>query len=70
MSGISQESVANPDGSTCYSFVQKIPVPTYLIAIVAGGLAKRDISDRCAIWAELSQQKICWGNMFGEDMTW
>jgi hypothetical protein len=34
--------------------MQKVPIPSYLFAIVAGALEKRDISDRCAVWAEPS----------------
>ena len=35
-------------------FLQKVPIPSYLLAIVVGGLEKRDISPRCAVWAEPS----------------
>uniref|UniRef100_A0A914UHH6 Peptidase M1 leukotriene A4 hydrolase/aminopeptidase C-terminal domain-containing protein n=1 Tax=Plectus sambesii TaxID=2011161 RepID=A0A914UHH6_9BILA len=46
----------SPDhpGFSIYSFEQKIPIPSYLIAMVAGRLDKRDLSDRCAVWAEYS----------------
>ena len=30
------------------------PIPAYLIALACGELASRDVSDRCAIWAEPS----------------
>lgn len=33
-------------------FVMDLPVPSYLIALACGELVHRDISDRCAVWAE------------------
>ncbi|EFO24658.2 leukotriene A4 hydrolase [Loa loa] len=35
-----------------YSFKQSIRIPSYLLAIVVGLMEKRDLSIRCAIWAE------------------
>lgn len=35
-----------------YSFKQSIRIPSYLLAIVVGLMEKRDLSKRCAIWAE------------------
>jgi leukotriene-A4 hydrolase len=35
-----------------YKFMQPVPVPPHIIAIVAGHLEKRDISPRCAVWSE------------------
>ncbi|VDK82515.1 unnamed protein product [Litomosoides sigmodontis] len=35
-----------------YSFKQSIRIPSYLLAIVVGLMEKRDLSTRCAIWAE------------------
>ena len=32
----------------------QVPIPSYLLAIVVGALEKRNMSDRCAIWAEPS----------------
>ncbi|VDP24771.1 unnamed protein product, partial [Onchocerca flexuosa] len=37
---------------TKYSFKQSIRIPSYLLAIVVGFMEKRDLSMRCAIWAE------------------
>ncbi len=31
-----------------------MPIPSYLLAIVVGAVEKRDISERCAVWAESS----------------
>lgn len=39
------------DGDT-YTFAMSKPVPPYLIALACGDLVSRDISDRCAVWAE------------------
>lgn len=35
-----------------YSFKQSIRIPSYLLAIVVGLMEKRDLSSRCAVWAE------------------
>eukprot|EP01147_Barroeca_monosierra_P001862 gene1862-4959_t len=35
-----------------YAFEQKIAIPTYLLAIVAGNIESRDLSSRCRIWGE------------------
>uniref|UniRef100_A0A914W834 Aminopeptidase N-like N-terminal domain-containing protein n=1 Tax=Plectus sambesii TaxID=2011161 RepID=A0A914W834_9BILA len=37
-----------------FAFAQPVPIPTYLLALVVGVLEKRDISTRCAVWAEPS----------------
>jgi leukotriene-A4 hydrolase len=42
------------DGYDAFLFKQPQRMPSYLFAIVAGELEKRDISDRCAVWAEPS----------------
>uniref|UniRef100_A0A915LTC6 Aminopeptidase N-like N-terminal domain-containing protein n=1 Tax=Meloidogyne javanica TaxID=6303 RepID=A0A915LTC6_MELJA len=41
-----------------FNFLQKVPIPSYLFAIVVGALVKRDISKRCAVWAEPSMVDI------------
>ena len=43
-----------------FRFVQSVPIPSYLIAICVGDLAKRDISDRCAIWSEPGMVDAGW----------
>ena len=48
MSALSQPS--NEEG--VFYFTQKVPVSAYLIALAAGNLASRDISDRCRVWSE------------------
>uniref|UniRef100_A0A158Q6S5 Leuk-A4-hydro_C domain-containing protein n=1 Tax=Elaeophora elaphi TaxID=1147741 RepID=A0A158Q6S5_9BILA len=35
-----------------YSFKQSIRIPSYLLAIVVGLMEKRDLSTRCAVWAD------------------
>ncbi|MCB9879556.1 MAG: M1 family metallopeptidase [Planctomycetes bacterium] len=37
-----------------YTFAMDRAVPSYLIALACGDLTSRDISDRCAVWAEPS----------------
>ncbi|KYR01028.1 leukotriene A4 hydrolase [Tieghemostelium lacteum] len=49
-------STGKTEGSTTstYTFTQEIPVPTYLIAIVAGQLESREIGPRTKVWSEPS----------------
>jgi len=39
---------------TTYSFIQKVPISAYLIALAAGNLESRDIGPRTRVWAEPS----------------
>ena len=50
----SREKRVIEEGYDAYLFKQPMRMPSYLLAIVAGGLEKRDISKRCAVWAEPS----------------
>jgi leukotriene-A4 hydrolase len=45
------EPVKNGD-KTVYSFRQPVPIPSYLLAIVAGDLQSRQIGPRSHVWAE------------------
>ena len=40
--------------SKIFSFVQKVPIPSYLIALAAGCLVSRDIGPRSRVWSEPS----------------
>lgn len=40
------------NGDLTYRYVQKLPIPTYLIAIVAGDLKKAAIGPRSSVWTE------------------
>lgn len=41
------------DGATKVTrFTQKVPIPSYLLALVAGRLESRKLGPRCAVWAE------------------
>lgn len=42
------------DNQTVFEFEQKVPVPSYLIALFAGELESRDIGPRSRVWAEPS----------------
>ncbi|PAV65582.1 hypothetical protein WR25_12284 isoform A [Diploscapter pachys] len=53
MSAISEGSKGDEEKTTFF-YKQPVAIPSYLIAIVAGLLEKRDISPRCAVWAEPS----------------
>lgn len=53
MSCLSKDSEDIED-KTLFRFYQPVVIPAYLIAIVVGALEKRDISDRCCVWAEPS----------------
>jgi len=47
-----KEKQESSDGITTYYFEQKVPIPSYLMAIVAGVLESRDIGPRSKVWAE------------------
>lgn len=58
--GIRTKVVEKEDEVTYY-YVQKIPVPTYLIAIAAGSLESRRLSDRISVYAEREMvDKAAW----------
>ena len=50
-SGIYQSKIDNGDTVT-YFYEQKIPIPSYLVAIAAGAIEERVISDRTKIYGE------------------
>lgn len=45
-------STKNPKGTTTYSFHQKVPTSSYLIALAVGALEPRKIGPRSMVWAE------------------
>ena len=51
VAGIYQDEIDNGD-TTTYFYHQKIPIPSYLIAIAAGDIAVRKISDRVKVYSE------------------
>jgi len=48
----SGKSVSSDKKTVTFKFEQKIPIPSYLIAMVIGDLVRKDISDRCGVWAD------------------
>ena len=54
MSAIANGAPVEEENHVTFRFNQPVPIPSYLIAIVAGVLEKRDISERCAVWSEPS----------------
>ena len=50
-SGLFQSSIENAN-TTTYFYYQKVPIPTYLIAIAAGAIEGRKISERTTVYAE------------------
>ena len=50
MSALSTDKEPVTNGE--YHFTQPVPTSAYLIALAGGDLARRDISSRCAVWAE------------------
>ena len=42
----------NKGNDITYTYVLKQPIPSYLIAIAAGDIASKNVSDRCTIYAE------------------
>eukprot|EP01062_Namystynia_karyoxenos_P026766 TRINITY_DN20701_c0_g1_i1.p1 TRINITY_DN20701_c0_g1~~TRINITY_DN20701_c0_g1_i1.p1 ORF type:complete len:656 (+),score=170.93 TRINITY_DN20701_c0_g1_i1:78-2045(+) len=57
------QSAATPDGCAgkwnAWRFTQTVPVPTYLIAIVCGGISSRRIGPRSHVWCEPSMLDAC-----------
>ena len=51
MSALADGSSTEGDVTTC-RWKQPVPTPAYLIALAAGNLASKDVSDRVRIWAE------------------
>ena len=41
MSAVPQGDSAAGEGKTCYEFYQKIPIPSYLIAIAVGDIVSK-----------------------------
>ncbi|KAF1561683.1 UNVERIFIED_CONTAM: Aminopeptidase ltah-1.1, partial [Eudyptes robustus] len=54
MSGLADGQASEQGDLTLFKYKQPIEIPSYLLAIVVGALEKRDISHRCAVWAEPS----------------
>ncbi|XP_041349920.1 leukotriene A-4 hydrolase-like [Gigantopelta aegis] len=53
MSALRKDPVRHPNKrTTTHEFEQKIPIPSYLIAIVAGDIESRDIGPRSKVWSE------------------
>eukprot|EP00606_Chrysophyceae_sp_TOSAG23-5_P000806 GSChrysophyteH2.ASY1.ANO1.1612.1 assembled CDS len=46
--------VTKHKGKSVHNWNQKVPTPAYLIALAAGSLSFRDISDRVRVWSEPS----------------
>ncbi|KAL4226486.1 Leukotriene A-4 hydrolase [Mactra antiquata] len=46
------EPRSDKPGYSVYKFEQKVPMPAYLIAIVAGDIVSRDIGPRSKVWSE------------------
>jgi leukotriene-A4 hydrolase len=51
MSATSTATSTNNNVNT-FSFTQKVPIPTYLIAIAVGHLVSREIGPRSSVWSE------------------
>ncbi|GMT02883.1 hypothetical protein PENTCL1PPCAC_25057, partial [Pristionchus entomophagus] len=68
MSAIGEGSKGDEERTTFF-FNQSVSIPSYLLAIVVGVLEKREISDRCAVWAEPSVvEKAHWEFSETEDI--
>ena len=49
-----QKSTKQQGQTKTYGWKQDVPISSYLLALAVGDLAKKDISDRCAVWSEPS----------------
>jgi leukotriene-A4 hydrolase len=47
-----QQNIVEDENTRTYYYEVPLPIPTYLIAIAAGNLNNRKISERCSVWAE------------------
>lgn len=53
MSAVREGEEDSGDGATKVArFTQKVPIPAYLLALVAGCLESRKLGPRCTVWAE------------------
>lgn len=52
MSAVSESTTASESGVSTFVWNQPVPTPAYLIALAAGNLTSRDISDRVRVWSE------------------
>lgn len=52
-SGVLTQSTTNQDNTSTFKYIQKVPVPTYLIAFAAGHLEYGKLSERCGVWTEV-----------------
>ncbi|XP_077972120.1 leukotriene A-4 hydrolase-like [Styela clava] len=52
MSAVGTGKQSLGDGRTAYTFEQKVPTSSYLIALVVGQLESRDIGPRSRVWSE------------------
>ncbi|XP_072026586.1 leukotriene A-4 hydrolase-like isoform X2 [Amphiura filiformis] len=48
----SGEEACSDSAKKTYCFEQKVPIPSYLVAIVVGALESRDIGPRSRVWSE------------------
>ncbi len=53
-SSSSTTTTTPPPATRTFLFHQKVPIPSYLLAMAVGDLVRYDVSDRCAIWTEPS----------------
>ena len=47
------------EGKRCFSFTQKVPIPSYLLAIACGNLVARRIGPRSHVWSEPEAIEAC-----------
>ena len=52
LSGLFDRKEVNDDNTTTYYYIQKIPIPNYLIALAAGNIIEKTISDNISVFSE------------------
>ncbi|CAK9109367.1 Leucine aminopeptidase (Epoxide hydrolase) (Leukotriene A-4 hydrolase homolog) (LTA-4 hydrolase) [Durusdinium trenchii] len=59
MSAVPEGEPKEVDGKRCFYFTQKVPIPSYLLAIACGNLASRRLGPRSHVWSEPEAVEAC-----------
>lgn len=65
-SGLPTGAMDYKDGTLCYTFEQKVPIPSYLFAIASGDIACASIGPRSTVWSGPEELLECQWELDGE----